>query len=207
MEEGGGGRARFLAYAQHELNTPLAILRGWVETLDEMWDDLSEVERRRGVSASRRSLAELTALVEAVLADVRADTLARDVPTGRCDVAPALAALSGRHGLDALAIDVEPGLVADLDRTVLETLALQIGAGVAACGAPVLLTARRADGGIFLEARGPAEGPADPFDAFPDGRPSLPGLRWRSARQLARALGGDVEVATDQGEVVVRAVL
>lgn len=207
MADDGGderlSRARFIATAHHEMNTPLAIVRGWLDTLDDLWDELDAADRRRGISTARRSFLELAALLDAVFTDVRADALARDVPTGTSDVAATLAALEGRQGIGDLTIDVEEGLRAETERTVLETLALQATAAVATCDrSPRIEAFRRADD-VVIEIRGAGSLPDDPFEPFPEGRSSLFGIRMRSARQLANAVGGEVAARQDGDDVVV----
>lgn len=202
-EAEGLERARFIAAAHHELNTPLAIIRGWIETIDDLWEELDEADRRRGIAAVRRTFGELVTLLDALFTDVRADALTGAIPTGTSDVDATLAALDGRQGIDRTERSVEPGLRVEIDRTVLETLLLQIVAAVATYDRNPRVEAYRRENDVAIEVRGTGELPADPFEAFQEERLSIAGVRLRSARHLAEGTGAEVSAAQDGDDVVV----
>lgn len=72
-------RARLLARADHDLRTPLAVLRGWVETLRTAGEKLGPERRGMGYETLARTVEDLSALIETVLAEVRASALAGSV--------------------------------------------------------------------------------------------------------------------------------
>lgn len=205
--EDRGERARFLSVAHHELNTPLAVLRGWIETLDEMWDDLEPADRRRGIVVCRRALGDLISLFEAVMADTRAEATVEAGSAGESDLHETVSAIVGRPGFVEADVDIPSGIAVPFERSVVEHLALALGAGVAACGGRPVVTGAREDGHVVLEARTSAPFPDDPFEPFPAREPSLAGIRFRTARHVAEAMGGELTVMHDGSEVVARAVL
>lgn len=68
-------RALFLARAEHKLKTPLTILRGWCEVMEQDWDELSEEDRRKGLGTMHRATDEATQQVEQLLIEARAEVL------------------------------------------------------------------------------------------------------------------------------------
>lgn len=77
-DEATEARMRFLALAQHKLNTPLSVINGWSATLLD-WDRLDADERTAGLDAINRAAVELQAQVKDVLDEARAVVLARSL--------------------------------------------------------------------------------------------------------------------------------
>lgn len=90
MDQRGGGhedasedRADFLARAHHDLKTSLAVLHGWLETIERSWDRLGEAESQEAVRAMARALDDLTDRIDGLLGDLRAEALrGKDQPGG-----------------------------------------------------------------------------------------------------------------------------
>lgn len=205
-------RLRYLSSAQHEVNTALAVIRGWADTLVTMWDDLDEGDRVRGAEAIRRHVGDLVELLDAVFIEARLDAHGRREP-GRTQLVPAVADavdVASRASLeppcDGASVEVgtsEP-VIAALVAAVFE------GLSRACDDATVLVSVETPEaraGGIDRPAItfrvADAERPdGDLFAPFPDGRPSPAGIRLLAARDLARVLGGDLQVEADRGLVL-----
>lgn len=71
-------RARYLAVAQHKLNTPLSVLAGW-STLLQRWEHLEPDERTNGVEAIARAADDLRSQVDDLFAEARAHLLAQSL--------------------------------------------------------------------------------------------------------------------------------
>lgn len=192
-------RTRLLAAAQHELNTPLSVIRGWADTLSQLWDTLSEDERRGGIQTIGRATNELASLLSGVLAEVRSENLARHVQVGHVDVAAVVREVADRP--DRRAESPAGPVVALSDATALETLLDH------------LIDAHRWSGPDLTAATTVSIGHSDPgtvrVTVHTAGAPPLPepdlddplhprehaavALRMLAVDRLARALGGALE--------------
>ncbi|MGH3441367.1 MAG: histidine kinase dimerization/phospho-acceptor domain-containing protein [Nitriliruptorales bacterium] len=74
-EDDAASRAEFLARAHHDLKTPLAVLRGWLETIERSWDRLGEEESQEAIRAMAGALGDLTERIDALLDELRAEAL------------------------------------------------------------------------------------------------------------------------------------
>lgn len=90
-------RTRFVAAAQHALKTPLTIVAGWSETLDERYDQLAETDRRSAVTRIRGGATRLRSQLDDLLDEARATILGGDLNPVPLDVAASLEALAQEH--------------------------------------------------------------------------------------------------------------
>lgn len=202
-------RLRFLSAAQHEANTPLAVIRGWADTFATMWPDLGDDNRERGTQAIQRYTSVLAGLMDALFVELRADAHARVVDGGASDLAEVVPIAVDQVGDLTLIGDV-PSLDVPLGRDALELLIGAAANGVVArFGAPASLTVVRAPDGALLTLSPPPDAPpdapsaTDPFDPFPDVDPSPAGIRLTAARRLATQVGGRL-VLTEDGTLELR---
>lgn len=113
----------FLDAVTHEMKTPLAALRLYLETLDR--HDLGEARRRSFLARMAEDVERLERTVAQVLAAARAEAVKRRKPTEPTDVTALLVGLAEdirrRHGLpeDAIRIDRRQPLSALGDATEL----------------------------------------------------------------------------------------
>ena len=79
-------RSLLIAQAEHQLKTPLTLLSGWAQSMEERWEELDAVERREGLGALRRAADRLHHDVERLLDEARMDMLVRRLDLGPVDV-------------------------------------------------------------------------------------------------------------------------
>lgn len=189
-------RLRFLSAAQHEANTPLAVIRGWAETFTTMWEELEERDRRHGSESIRRHATSLTELLDALFVELRADAYGRVAGDATADLRRVVSgAVDRTEGLD---VDGPiPELVVAGDPAALEALVSAAAVGLRSSGGgPVAAgVMREPDGALVVLSPAAVSGAADPFDPFPGGDPSPAGIRLYGARRLATAVGGRLTAA------------
>lgn len=204
-------RLRYLSAAQHEVNTPLAVIRGWADTMVTMWDELDEANRVHGIETIRSYVGDLVELLDAVFVEARLDAHGRRDPA-RTPLVPAVTDAVGmarRATLDAPreGTSVEVGT----SDPVIAALVSAVSEGLSrACDDATVLVSVEEEakaGGteraaITFRVAGIEEPDGDVFAPFPDGHPSPAGIRLSGARDLARVLGGDLELEVDRGLVL-----
>jgi signal transduction histidine kinase len=62
-----GDRDLFVAVTSHELRTPVTVIKGYADTLNNHWDDLPDSERRHAASVMGQRATELARLVDRLL--------------------------------------------------------------------------------------------------------------------------------------------
>lgn len=193
-------RLRFLSAAQHEANTPLAVIRGWAETFTMMWEELEDADRQQGSDSIRRHTTALTELLDALFVELRADAYGRLVGEATADVAPVVTDVVAR--VPDLALD---GSVSELvvagETAAVELLISAVAVGLRSwsVGPVTVRVTQDPDGALLVLTPGSTTvpGQGDPFDPFPGGHPSPAGIRLYAARRLATELGGRLTVAED----------
>lgn len=185
-------RLRFLSAAQHEANTPLAVIRGWAETFTTMGEELEGEDREHGSESIRRHATSLTELLDALFVELRADTYGRVAADGTADLRRVVSGAVDR--IEDLAVDgTVPELVVAGDPEALEVLVAAAAVGLRSWGdGPVTVGVTQEPDGVLLvlsPASAPSD-PVDPFDPFPGGDPSPSGIRLYGARRLVTAVGG-----------------
>lgn len=216
-DEAAEARMRFLALAQHKLNTPLAVINGWSATLLD-WDRLDPEERTAGLEAINRGAVELQAQIKDVLDEGRALVLAQSVrPTpirvGELvgEVLDAFASDAATHRV-ARDVDEELWVVAD-DAALRKALhhVLDNAVRYSPDGGAIRLSVRAARGrGVIVvedEGLGLPED-VDVFEPFRRGNsaaagPRGSGLGLHVVRCLMTAMDGDVSAVRVAGGTVV----
>lgn len=182
-------RTRFLALAQHKLNTPLAVITGWSATLLD-WDRLEPEERTVGLDAINRAALELQAQVQDVLDEARARLLERSIRVEPLELAPFVehAVSQFAHDVERHRIDVEiePDTWAFADEIALDKVlshVLDNAVTYSPEGGPVEVSARTDEGFCTLEVRDHGIGLPEDVDVFE------PFRRGNTARSVARGTG------------------
>ncbi len=207
-------RGRFLAQAEHQLKTPLTVLRGALEVLQQRWEVLGDAEREQWFGAMKRSADTLGADIDALLAEARADLQSRELVAAEVDVAVAAAtmsqafdALTDRHVVHS---EVEGGLRAWVDPTALAQVLghlLDNAVKFSPAGGLVRVTGHSTPGwtevSVIDQGLGLPQG-IDVFQPFQRGGADLMaapgvGLGLHIVRGLVDASGGSVTTRTNAG--------
>jgi signal transduction histidine kinase len=210
-------RRAFIANASHELRTPLFSLGGFLELMAD--EDLDEATRQEFLSAMREQVARLTKLATDLLDLSRLDAGRIGVERQTFALWPLAEAVAEEFSLVARSnehpLEVVPGddarAVGDPDR-VLQIARLLVENAIVhtPAGTPVRVRVATEDGRAVLavEDEGPGipEGDAEQvFERFyrADGsRSSGSGLGLAIARELARLMGGTIELDSRPGRTV-----
>lgn len=206
-EKAVAARAMLIARAEHQLKTPLALLTGWAQMLDERWRELGDVERDQGLEAMRRGSTQLHHHVQRLLDEARADTLIRALELRSVDVGEVatavteeIAGLSVAHDISAVVHGSNTAL-GDVDaiRQVVAHLvenAIKYSPG----GGAVVVTVKTVGDGVLVEVRDEGIGVSEGVDVFePFVRGEAPegisgsGLGLHIVKSFAVAMGGTVE--------------
>ncbi|HEU4452805.1 MAG TPA: ATP-binding protein, partial [Longimicrobium sp.] len=218
-QEANRAKAGFLATMSHELRTPLNPILGYADLLDlEVAGPLAEAQRQqlRRIQAGARHLLHL---IEEILAFSRLEAGREEVHWQETDLgelvreaAALVEPMAGAKGLgfavrtgDGLEMaETDPGKVRQILLNLLSNAVKFTDAG------EVALTAEAEDGGVVIRVRdtgigihpGQAERIFEPFsqvEQAPSRRAEGTGLGLTVSRQLARLLGGEVEVESAIG--------
>jgi signal transduction histidine kinase len=195
----------FIAFAAHELRTPVANIRGAAMTLSRRGGELDDVRTATLVDSLDRQSERLALLVEQLLDLSRLDAGAVPIKPERFPVRERVEELVAVAGAapGAVEIDVPTGLEAVADAIAFERIVTNLVANALRYGAPpVTITAERRDQHFRLRVadRGPGVSPefeSSLFDRFTRSEPSRRtggglGLGLAIARSYAHAHGGDV---------------
>ncbi len=203
------GLAEFAAGASHEINNPLAVIRGHASL---MLGKETDPARQSGL----RTIARQTVRIQELLQGTRQFARPPKPRFSAVDVRAAVLTVAEHHRLDAegkgVSLVVEPmpePLAAWADAGHLAQVVSQLvrnGVEAAPPGGEVRLSARHAGGAAVVECRDDGPGPPDShlphlFDPFFSGREAGRGrgLGLSVAWQLARQNGGSVEYAGREG--------
>src|SRR5918999_1090595 len=213
LEDAFASQRRFLSDASHELRTPLTVVRGQLELLEE---GLHGAEARRSLVLATEELERMRRIVDDLLLLARLDE-GMPLVTEPVEVELVLREALLRGMLLARLhseVEAEPGLyaMADPDR-LLQVLTNLVTNAVRHAGAEatVTLRARRDGGRVAMEVAD--DGPGIPPEELPHvferlyrgsaaraEAPTGAGLGLSIVASLTRAMGGDVEVDSTQGE-------
>ena len=198
----------FLLSVSHELKTPLTAIRGYSEALDE-----GVLTPERAVKVIRAEAARLERLITDLINLARLDQRRFDIHVERVDLGDIVRETATRHDARARELGVRlrareddgaaPAL-ADRDR-LLQAVSNLVENALRCTPARGTVTLSAAAGRLTVADTGPGIAPDEvprAFDRFflyrrYDGRrPVGTGLGLALVRELAHAMGGDVEVAT-----------
>jgi signal transduction histidine kinase len=206
-------RREFIANASHELRTPVFSLGGFLELLTE--EELDAATRQEFLTTMREQVDRLAKLATELLDLSRVDAGQLEVrrePVDLADVAETVAdefaavARSDERLVEVLAGDGPPVLgdeqrVLQIARTLVENALVHTPAGTH-------VRLRTVDGLLTVEDDGPGIPPEHAPHVFErfyriDGRlASGSGLGLAIARELARAMGGTLELESQPGRTV-----
>jgi signal transduction histidine kinase len=153
--------ANFVALAAHELRTPVTVIRGFVQTLNQLGDRLDESQRSELRAGLEQQSARMASLVEQLLDLSRLDAEAVDVHPQKVDLRERLEevvslAAGGRRS--DVVVDVPDELDAVLDPAILDHIVVNLVTNAFRYGqAPVHVSALRhnAHVRVIVEDAGP----------------------------------------------------
>jgi signal transduction histidine kinase len=206
-------REETIANLSHDLRNPLAIALGFAEMAED--DEISADDRASALAGIRRSLWEMSQMVENVL-DGSADRAGALVPTPEpldlerlCDDALAATRILLRRRPITLTGSLEPGVLVFADRHRLArvianllgnackyTMSGEINVQTLSCGRHAVIRVRDTGAGIAPEALPHI---FDRFRRAHEGGPSGAGLGLAIACQLTERMGGTLEVTSTLG--------
>ena len=198
-------RAELIAVVTHQLRTPLAVVRAYLDLLSETAEPARTDEVAQWHGAATGQLLRLNDLVDTILDTVRADRLLTveqrrfDVGSVIDEVLTRLAPLLRRHRLERYARDSRPALGDPARLAQVLELLLENAAKYAPPGAQIVVADWSADGEVHVAVGddGPGVPPPmresvfEPFvrlDAGTD-KPGT-GVGLFAARRLVAAMGG-----------------
>ena len=212
LERLDSARKEFIANASHELRTPIFSLGGFIELLDE--EDPDPEARAEFVRTMREQIQRLTKLTTDLLDLSKLDADALQVRSEPVELGPAAATIAAEFGPAAeahgsrLKIEVEdqvpaagdPDRIAQIVRILIDNALAHTPEGTAITmtsklqqGEPTLTVA---DDGPGIDVH---EGD-QVFERFYTGdEVSGSGLGLAIARELARLMGGDIELNSHRG--------
>jgi signal transduction histidine kinase len=198
----------FVANASHELRTPVAAIASAVEVLQQGAKD-EPVERDRFLALIERQTTRLGRLGHALLTLARAQTRSEPIRLTPVDVPALLREVALDMGLSDSALDLDPEAVAlaheDLIRQAVENLI--VNARKYAPGQGLAVSVRCSDRRVVIGVHdsGPGMTPEEAERVverfFRSGERDAEGfgLGLSIAREVARALGGHLEIETRPG--------
>jgi signal transduction histidine kinase len=219
-EETLRARAVFLAQAEHELRSPLTVVRGMTNILATDWESLTADERREFLDSVVSNVGVLSTRIESLVVEAGAEVRARSLEAESIDLAQVLRATArafdGAYGDHRIVSEAEEEVRAVADRDALEQalgLLLDNAVKYSPAGGTIRLTARRAgDWAAVIEVVDEGMGIPDEVDVWAPfqrgggaGEVSAGvGLGLHVVRNLVLAMGGSVEARRnlDRGSTV-----
>lgn len=209
----------FLATVSHELRTPLTPLKGFLATAESRWDELDREQLREMVSAMRRQVDRLEALIVDLLTVSEFDRGSTSMSTSEIDLTRTVEDAIGMLPVTAGArveIDGDPSVRAVGDQRAVQRVirALTDNALKHTNGLVTVTVARRErEATVSVSDEGPGIGEWDRdriFERFGRlgdhlTRSQGPGLGLAIAKRLAERLGGrlELESAVETGSTFV----
>ncbi|MCB8957060.1 MAG: PAS domain S-box protein [Nocardioides sp.] len=203
LQHAADDQAHFLAVTAHELRTPVGVLAGTAEMLQQHWEVLEEEEREELLEGMTNSSTRLRRLLTDLLTASRLQSSKLELNLKEVDAARvaevAVATIRRLHPDAEIVLEAETGLIVsgDADRLA-QAVDNLVGNGLRHGASPVRVEVRRAaDDRVEIavsDAGGgvPEEMRERLFDRFATGRShGGTGLGLYIVRQLARSHGGD----------------
>ncbi len=208
MKEARQAKEMFLAMVSHELKTPLTVMMGALHTIERRGDSIDKQLRDELLHAAIKRGHDLQRLIEMLLKGARAELAGASSNVRLSDLVG-----SALKGFDAVRpINVESHTDLSLfvdDAAVAQILGVFLDNAIAHSeeGSPITVTSAVEEANVRISVRnegslGPETDPEDlfkPFHRGADATSSGVGLGLYIARQLAEALDGRVDVASDGG--------
>lgn len=202
LQRAAEDQSQFLAVTAHELRTPVAVLRGSVDTLSRHWADLGARERTGLLAGMTSSADRLGRLLNDLLTASKLDANALSLRPVRTSVATLVGAAVDTARAARDGVDIEVGTIPDVHVMVDPSRFGQaidnlIGNAVAHGAPPVSLDASVTDGMAEIRVGDAGEGVGAEvlprlFERFATGdNVRGTGLGLFIVRELARASGGD----------------
>jgi signal transduction histidine kinase len=205
-------KSQFVAYAAHELRTPIAAVVGLAETLEQRGHELEPAMRDELLSALGGQAARLRELVEQLLDLSRLDADAVEIRPEAVDVRAfaesVVRTVAGTH--EEVAVKVEAGLRAEVDPAALRLILTNLLTNALRYGRPPIAVVAETDGGALRLAVEDAGAGVEPefvpqlFERFARSEQSREvaggsGLGLAIARAYARAHDGELAYAATTG--------
>jgi signal transduction histidine kinase len=203
----------FLAEAEHQLKTPLAVIAGFVDVLVG-GVALSMADTTSALDSIDRNTDLLSKQIDRLLEEAMAEFQVRDLHPALIDVGEALRASvegSTMTGRRDLRVEAAGDVTAYLDSAVLDQIIghlIDNAIKYSPAGAPIVLRARRAAQWLEIDVSDNGIGIPEDIDVFAafqrgDGaavqaKPGI-GLGLHIVRNLTRAMAGEVTARRNQG--------
>jgi PAS domain S-box-containing protein len=202
LQQAAEDQAHFLAVTAHELRTPVGVLAGTAETLEQHWAALEDEERAELLEGMASSATRLRRLLTDLLTASRLQASALDLtlePVDALGIAEVAVATARRTHPDAeITVEGEPGMVVRADAGRLAQIVDNLVGNALRHGIPPVRVAVRRVGdaveiGVADAGGGVPEGMRERlFERFATGRSrGGTGLGLYIVRQLARSHEGD----------------
>ncbi len=208
-------RAMLIARAEHELKTPLALLSGWAQVMDERWSELESAERQAGLSALRRGTERLHHYVERLLDEARADMLIRRLEAVQVDVGVIASAVAGEVAAVAadhvISVVVHPPTAAVGDEEGIRQIVVHLlenAVKYSPHGGAVDVSVATDRDVLVVNVRDEGIGVNDEVDIFApfvrgvaSGDPPGSGLGLHIVKSFAVAMGGSIEARRNSDQI------
>ena len=192
---------QFLAMASHEMRTPLTAIAGFATTMQNMWVELKDEQKREFVGIIGEQTARLQRLVDDLLTLARIESGGLEARAEEITVAKALEQTVRELGVEDVRVECSEQLTARADPDQLQQILTNyLGNAVKYGAEPFALSARRVENNVEIRVADqgmgvPAEFVPSLFERFSraTSTSSIPGtgLGLSITRGLARAQGGD----------------
>lgn len=194
-------RARMMAMLAHDVQTPLASVRGYAELLAEEIEEASPEELRHYATRIVENVGRLTRMVSSLLTGARAEAGRLAVHPGRVGLQDAVQQIATDLGLEGLELDVPGDATVWADADHVTQIVTNLLSNAQKYGEPPIeVTVREESDHVVLSITDHGPGLPDDleeelFSPFTRGRGGMgvgSGLGLWIARQLAMQNGGDL---------------
>jgi PAS domain S-box-containing protein len=198
LEAAAAERTQLLAVTAHELRTPVAVVKGFVSTLDQHWDELDEAERRDMIAALSRSGERLGRLVDDLFTSARLEAGAMEMRITTFELGALVREVVSDVGSAGIIVEVGDPVHVSADRLRTQQMVANYITNADRYGAPpiiVTVVAHGDMGRVVVTDAGPGVSDAlrpQLFGKFASGGSKEgSGLGLFIVRELARAQRGE----------------